>query len=176
MLNKEIMAVLEDIIKTAKQEMLKNILVRDGAIWATDSHRAIKIVPTESLKLEDGLYQIAKIGKESKLIPNTETPEQTFPDLERVLNMEGTHYPVRERIGTEWFMGMVLIMFGKLQEGVEIQDLSYLDPMYLQKFCKNIGKIAHSVELVYNKPRFPVKLILETTECKIEYMLMPITK
>lgn len=86
-MRKDYYEMLINITKTASDDnpMHKTVAVLDRCIMATDAKRALRIT-TETPAKPDGLYQIAKIGKEYQLIASSETGR--YPDVDRIMDID----------------------------------------------------------------------------------------
>lgn len=175
-MRKDYYEILNAIIKTAPpHQQIVNVRGNGSIVEATDSKRLVKITLEQPL-VADGIYQIAKLGKDFGLIGRGDQP--LFPDSDRIIpkdvKRDFTVYTdndvsvVTAKILRAWIVAQM-----QERQMADHNEPTILNPDFLAPIVKQLSKVAESVVIGYTQARYPV---LITTECgydKIEYVLMP---
>ena len=185
-MRKQYYQMLLDVIKsggTSDNPVQKLVHISGHIMEATDSKRALRITLHEYPGRDEGLYQIAKAGKDWFLSKTNETGK--FPDITRILS---NNNPEREivipctytgsklkivRVDPEYTAGRVLVIFGNLQTGLEPLDLRSLNYAFLSEICKRMTEICDTITLQYTCSSYPLFLSGFCGLAKIEYVIMP---
>ena len=189
-MRKEIIEMLQNVIKTADSHNLpqtKVYIYNSGHnIAATDSKRLIKITLSENNDfLTDGFYDIAKVGKELKLV-KTEI-EAKFQDVERVIPADckdsfKLKTQIYERKGKSIICdpknltSEAIAIFAAMQRITNYEAISYINIDFLLGIFKQLVKLTDRVELGYTQANYPVKFTAVTDDGMIEYVVMPMSK
>jgi len=149
----------------------------------TDSKRALRITFHYYPGRDEGLYQIAKAGKDWFL--NKTNEDGKFPDITRILS---NNNPEREiiipctytdkklkvvRADPEYTAGRVLVLFGNLQTGCKPLDVRGLNYAFLSEICKRMTEVCDTITLQYIGSSYPLFLSGFCGLDKIEYVVMP---
>jgi len=186
-MRKEYYEMLMDITKTASKDAPthKTVAVLENYVMATDAKRALRIT-TETPVRPDGLYQIAKVGKEYQLVASSETGR--YPDVERIMTVKSketvtipctavdTKTGKTVRLHPDYFPGRLLTIFGKLQTMSSAKDVSSLNYQYLAVVAKKMFLLADDeIQIEYTGSNSPLKLTCRNGLETIEYVIMPLS-
>jgi hypothetical protein len=183
-MRKQYYQMLLDVIKsveTGTNPVQKLVHVSGHIMEVTDSKRVLRITFYDYPGHDEGLYQIAKAGKDWFLSKTNEMGK--FPDISRILS----NSPEREiiipctytdkkletvRVEPEYTAGRVLAIFGNLQTRLEPLDVRGLNYTFLSEVCKRMTEICDSITLQYIGSSYPVFLSGFCGLDKIEYAIM----
>jgi len=185
-MRKEYYEMLLDVIKTATKEnpIHKTVAALDCCIMATDAKRALRIT-TETPVAPDGLYQIAKVGKEYQLIASPESGR--YPDIDRIMRLNSTtavDIPctvttrgiTAARHDPDYFPARLLTLFGSLQTNIAAEELTTINYVFLSVVAKKMFALANnSIRVEYVGPNKPLKISCTCGHDNIEYIVMPLS-
>lgn len=185
-MRKQYYQMLSDVIKsteTSNNPVQKLVHVSGYIMEVTDSKRALRITFHDYPGRDEGLYQIAKAGKDWFLNRTDEAGK--FPDITRILS---NNKPEREivipctyidkklkvvRADPEYTAGRVLVIFGNLQTRLEPLDVRGLNYAFLSEICKRMAEVCDTITLQYTGSSYPLFLSGFCGLDKIEYVIMP---
>lgn len=186
-MRKELLAMFNDIIKTAPTDnpIQWCIHVRNEGktVEATDSRRALRVQFAEFTGYTDGLYHIAKVGKDLQLMPAV--TEGRYPDIDRVMSGQQVrdfpfkfkyeNYKKQMVVGEpKYLSSYVIAVFGAWQGMAEDPaGVSFFNIDYLSGILTQWIKIAESAELRFISKSYPVTIHGDIGEDIIDYILMP---
>lgn len=186
-MKKQYYQMLLDVVKgveTGSNPVQKLVHISDNIAEVTDSKRALRITFYDCPSRDEGLYQIAKAGKDWFL--NRTSEDGKFPDIGRILSSSN---PEREiiipctytdkklkviRVDPEYTAGRVLVIFGNLQTKLEPLDVRGLNYAFLFEICKRMSEVCDSITLQYIGSSYPLFLSGFCGLDKIEYVIMPL--
>lgn len=185
-MRKDYAEMLLDITKTATDDypMHKTVAALDCCVMATDAKRALRIT-AETPFAPDGLYQIAKVGKDYQMIASSESGR--YPDIDGIMRFAPktvVDIPCMvidaknklARISPDYFPARLLTVFGSLQADTASAELTSLNYVFLSVVTKKMAALANStIQVGYYGPTYPLKLSCNCGVDKIDYVIMPIS-
>lgn len=182
-MKKELYQMLEMILKSAQATNIQAVNIRrnplaiDGMIVeATDDKRAIQIITKEAIS--EGLYKIAKTGKEYTLLLIPVEKRERFPDIDRVMYKETEPSFVRDIKAPlpDIVEATIHAHFGSLQEslapGKQTFGINIIRPIWLD-VIKPWCKISDIFKMKCTTPNYPVQIESESEELIIKFAVMP---